>query len=632
MTKEIIEELVDINENILLKKDPEILRILLKDRTTKKNIIWATKSYELLGKGFEENSHIKVPLITGNREGVIRPRVEKLKYEQKLRTKGNAEVFTPMSIVKKQTELIEETFKHLPLDKYLSKTIMELTCGEAPYIVNRYDTVTGKTIQISERAGFLDRKLQKICQNIKSHDEWYQAVKCAYKNSYGYEYQGDSLLLARENLFYTFVDYYIFQFKAAPSKVLKKEIANIISFNIFQMDGLLLSKPFIEKSKEIEQLVFFEADLFNENNVKNQIVYKENRPLNVLTTNNKGKGELAMKFDVIIGNPPYQEEAKGSSSKDMPIYHKFYDEAIQLADICILITPARFLFNAGGTPKNWNKKMLNNNHLKVIDYEQNSSKIFENTDIKGGIAITLYDKNKYFEPIGVFSAYPELNSVLNKVEHYGYSPLSNIVYNRGIYRYSNLIYKDHPEKMNRISDRRIASNAFKNLPELFYKTKPKDNHEYIQIIGRENNNRITLWFRKDYMNEPENFNSYKVILPKANGSGAIGEVLSTPLIGAPLIGYTETFISIGNFSDEYEANALNKYIKTKFARAMLGILKITQDNTKAVWGKVPIQNFSSKSDINWEGTICEINRQLYKKYNLNQREIDFIEKNVKEMK
>ena len=120
-------------------------------------------------------------------------------------------------------------------------------------------------------------------------------------------------------------------------------------------------------------------------------------------------------------------------------------------------------------------------------------------------------------------------------------------------------------------------------------------------------------------------------MPKANGTGAIGEVLSTPLIGEPLIGYTQSFIGIGSVSTESEAEAILKYVKSKFARAMLGILKITQDNPPERWALVPLQDFTLASDINWSKSVSEIDQQLYAKYGLSNEEINFIESHVKEM-
>ena len=225
----LFDEQIDVDENNILRENPNLLNLLLKDRTTKKNIIWATKSYEPLGKGFEADSNIRVDLITGNRVSLIRPRVEKAKYEQKERTKGKAEVYTPTWIVKKQNDIVDEDFKHLPLEEYISKVWLEIACGEAPYMVSRYDTVTGEPIQVKDRVGFVDRKLERISEEINDEKEWFKYVCQAYQACYGYEFQGDSLLLARENLLYTFIDYYEAKFGKSPRLEQQKEIAKIIS-------------------------------------------------------------------------------------------------------------------------------------------------------------------------------------------------------------------------------------------------------------------------------------------------------------------------------------------------------------------------------------------------------------------
>ena len=340
-----------------------------------------------------------------------------------------------------------------------------------------------------------------------------------------------------------------------------------------------------------------------------------------------------MKFDFIIGNPPYQDEAVGEQkSFAPPIYHLFMDEAYKVSDRVLLIHPARFLFNAGGTPKEWNEKMLSDPHLKVLWEEHDSAKIFPNTDIKGGVAVTYRDANHNFGAIETYTAYKELNDILRKVrKHVGFSSLSTIIYNRGLYRFSKKIYTDHPDEMKKFTDSRIGASSFERLPELFTSDKPEDDKEYIQIFGLLKGKREYRWFNKDYVKSVENLYKFKVFVPSANGSGALGEVLSTPVIGRPVIGHTETFLSIGCFCTEAEAKACLKYIKSKFARVMLGILKITQHNSPEKWKWVPLQNFTSASDIDWSKPIAEIDKQLYKKYGLNNVEINFIETHVKEM-
>jgi len=300
-----------------------------------------------------------------------------------------------------------------------------------------------------------------------------------------------------------------------------------------------------------------------------------------------------------------------------------------------MIHPARFLFNAGLTPKEWNKKMLRDKHLKVIYFEQNSAKVFPNTDIKGGVAITLRDTNQDFGEIGVFTSFPELETILAKVSSKGEQTLDSVITGRGVYRLTDVALKEHPE-IEKIQSKGhqfdIGTGAFDTLKDiLFYEKKPKDGKEYIKILGLLKGRRVYFWIDKRFVNTPPNLEKFKVVLPKANGTGAIGEILSTPLIGEPLIGYTETFIGIGWFDKEPEAQAALKYVKSKFARAMLGILKITQDNSRAKWEKVPLQNFTNSSDIDWSQDIADIDRQLYKKYGLSEKEIEFIETKVRAM-
>lgn len=345
-----------------------------------------------------------------------------------------------------------------------------------------------------------------------------------------------------------------------------------------------------------------------------------------------GKEGERMKFDAIVGNPPYQTEGKGDSNAKNSIYHLFIDLGIKISDVCTLIHPARFLFNAGNTPQDWNEKILNDEHFSVVEYFADSSLVFPTVDIKGGIAISLYNKNKKFKPIHIFTAINELTTILDKVGPLTTNnSLSEIITNRGIYKYADLAYSENPEIMKNTADRRIAPSAFERMPELFTENKPSNKYDYIQMLGNIKGERVYRWFRKDYILSTENLNVYKVLVPKANGSGAIGEVLSTPLIGSPLIGFTETYISIGSTKNESEAEAILKYVKTKFARTMLGILKVTQNNPKETWAYVPMQDFTAKSDIDWSKPVSEIDKQLYRKYNLDDSEVAFIESMIKPM-
>lgn len=307
-----------------------------------------------------------------------------------------------------------------------------------------------------------------------------------------------------------------------------------------------------------------------------------------------------MKFDYVIGNPPYQDEMEGTS--DNPVYNLFMDATYPMASVVELITPARFLFNAGKTPKTWNEKMLNDEHLKVLYYEQNSAKIFNNTDIKGGVVITYHDRDKQ-----MYVDHPEI--------------LSMTMISKG--KEVPLISKGH--------DYDLTSNIFDKLYNIvFFETK-QGADECVEIFGRKSNERVCLYVNRKYIAKHPNLDKYKLFFPKANGSGRFGEVMTDSDIGEKGVGHTQTFISIGAFDTREEAKNLQKYLKCKLARALLYVLKVTQDNKKSVWKYVPLQDFTAHSDIDWSKSVAEIDQQLYRKYDLTADEIEFIETHVKEM-
>ncbi|HFI0025560.1 TPA: Eco57I restriction-modification methylase domain-containing protein [Streptococcus suis] len=631
---------IDISEESLARESSGLLRTLLKDRTTNKSIVWATHSYELLGKGFGLYDRITPTRVTGAYANLIQPRSEKSKYEQKDRTKVRAEVFTPTWLVKKQIDAVDHDFQGLALEDYLDLKWLEITCGEAPYMVSRYDTVTGQALDLEERVGFLDRKLHRLSEEVHEEEAWFQGAVTAYQNAYGYEYQGDSLLLARENLLASFIDYYQAKFDREPSPSQKQTIAQIISYNVLQMDGLTYTSPYSQQAKEAVQLSLFE-EIAEQTSQPQKAQIKDWKTNELIDFERLSQGESPMKFDVVIGNPPYQDTALGENATFAPpIYHNFIDESQKISDKSILVTPGRFLFNAGSTPKAWNRKMLSDPHVKVVYYEQNSSMVFPGTDIKGGVAITYQDKTKDFGAIETFTPYAQLNSILKKVSPLTEQTFDTIVSGRGVYKLSQKALDDFPEIeqiQSKGHKKDIGSGAFRILKDIvFYENAPNDGKEYVKFLGLENLKRTYYWIASEYVDAPLSFSNYKIFIPKSNGSGALGEVPSTPLIGAPLIGApligaTETFLSLGNFSTQLEAENCLKYIKTKFARAMLGVLKITQDNTRDKWAKVPLQDFTSSSDIDWSQSVAEIDAQLYKKYGLSQEEIDFIESKVKAM-
>ena len=279
--------MIDIIEQELTNHSKDLLDILLFDRTTRKNICWATDYYISYGVEYMPQEPITKELITGPNSHLLKPRVLRSLDEKNLRTKDKAEVFTPSWVCNEQNNSVDEVWferkdvfnttdnknqtwkateekiafpKSKTWKKYVNAKRLEISCGEAPYLVSRYDTVTGNEITIRKRIGLLDRKLRVINENTDNEDEWYKWAIRAYQSTYGYEYQGDNLLLARENLLYTFIENMEYKFSKKPSDEQLIEIAKIISWNIWQMDGITMTAPFSERPKNNTQISLFDFD------------------------------------------------------------------------------------------------------------------------------------------------------------------------------------------------------------------------------------------------------------------------------------------------------------------------------------------------------------------------------------
>lgn len=276
---------IDIKETNIFKLDSKLLEALLIDHSSKKNLIWATDNYASRGVGYQSYDHITSNAIIKRNGSIIKPRVEKSKKEQASRVKDKAEVFTPSWICNAQNNLIDDAWFgkgnvfNTETDKgwivnleritfpegkswqdYVKENRLEITCGEAPYLVSRYDTVTGNIIAIKERIGLLDRKLRVISENVDGEQEWVEWAKIAFKSVYGFDWQGDNILLARENLLRTFIDYYTDKFGLSPITEYLIDFAEIISWNIWQMDGLKYVIPNSCKPVPKLQMSIFEDE------------------------------------------------------------------------------------------------------------------------------------------------------------------------------------------------------------------------------------------------------------------------------------------------------------------------------------------------------------------------------------
>ncbi|MBR4171160.1 MAG: Eco57I restriction-modification methylase domain-containing protein [Kiritimatiellae bacterium] len=686
----------------------DVLNKLLADKTTGENIRFATDGYS--SAGLAAATQITAARILRDSE-LIRPRVEKSRTVQSERTKRNAEVFTPLFVCQRMNDWLDragaadaaqlrsgeaeklrsgdtgklrsgdaEKLRGGDVEKlrggaaascdtpavrptaeswrrYVDTRVLEITCGEAPFIVSRYDAATGQPIPLTKRIGILDRKLRVVNENAADEAEWVKWALRSLESVYGFEYQGDSLLLTRANLLITFAENLESQWGRRTTRSELTAAANRIVWNFWQMDGLTDAVPKYGDKKEPQEqyLPGFEECAPEKIPVQEDLPWEDEflvakdaksertdtspecilfdwRARRKVIFNEIKKGTTTMRFDYAIGNPPYQEETASDSTRMPPIYDKFMDEAYKVADKVELITPARFLFNSGYTSKAWNGKMLNDSHFKVLEYIQKSEDVFANTDITGGIVISYRDVAKNFIPIRTFTTFQELNSLLRKVSSKGEKSLMTVVAPALSFNLSHLMKKENPHLLDR-----LRTSCFETLKDIFFEEKPHDHKQYVRLLGLLDAKRTFRYVRRDYLIDSRKLlDKYKVLLPKSNGSGAIGEVSKTLLIGEPLVGdllvgFTQSFIAVGLFDTRVEAENCLKYIKTKFARTMLGILKVTQDNPPEKWRYVPLQDFTSASDIDWAGTVAEIDAQLYKKYGLTKKEIAFIESHVKEM-
>lgn len=667
-----------------------ILETLLRDRTTGRNIIWADTEYSALGDGYGPEDEITLELISGTNSGVIKPRISKEHERQSRRTRTHAEVFTPSWLCNQMNNVLDEdwfrrpgTFNEeqdtswkrnsdpikFPKSKgkgwhsYVCSPRLEITCGEAPFVCSRYDTVTGAEIPVRDRIGILDRKLRVVSERTMSYKQWAKWALEALKATYGYEFQGDNLLVARVNVLETFSEHCEERWGHGPQESDLDNAAWVISWNIWQMDGLTCAVPTNQNDALVQstidnfdtqahgaiQLSLF--DIFDEidsdistnlvntlNGIPFSLIFNWKRNTAVEFGSLKSEAEEGMKkFYAVIGNPPYQEETEGNG-RSTPVYNLFMDAAYQVGDLVELITPGRFLFNAGQTQSSWNEKMLSDTHLKVLKYETNADAVFPGTDIKGGVAITLRNANENYGAIEVFTAFPELNSIIKKINMLikDKPRMDSIIASQRLYKFSDSFFEDYKNDPNARffldtgTRNKILSSAMQKMPNVFI-NKENPNPDEVRFLGRIEGSRQWRCIKRRYIKPNKYLDSYKLFIPEANNSGKYGETLAEPIVGHPGEGSADTFLNAGPFDTVEEPERLALYYRTKFFRALLGARKVTQHSPSQVWKSIPLQDFSSSSDIDWKQTISDIDQQLYRKYGLSDEEIEFIETHVKEM-
>ena len=661
---------IDIRENYIKCLDTELLSILLKDRSSGKNIIWATDIYASKGASYDSADPITVKLITGRFGKIIRPRIDKSQKEQKIRIKDKAEVFTSSWICNEMNNhLCNEWFEKKDMfntakdktwivnnnkilftnekDKtwqdFVKLKVLEISCGEAPFLVSRYDTTTGEWIEVNSRIGALDRKLRVINENCDSEQDWYNWALIAFKSTFGYEWQGDSLLIARENLLFTFIDYYIAKFGMFPIKEYLIEIAKILSWNIWQMDGLKDVIPNSCNPVQKRQMSLFEDEetepclgCAKNDNSKHTGIYCKIMNWETKRSIKFFKGEKRMKFDFVIGNPPYQMEDKGTNSQNsvertsaISVYPFFVTEAKHIANIVSLIIPSRWMTGGKGLDK-FRTENLNDCHFRLIHDYEDDKELFPNTDIGGGVMYYVWD-NKYS---GMVNYFFHNHSGITRTKRY-LNTGSNIV----IRDYSSSIIVNKIGYSNSFMELVSPRNPFNlngnvlNNEHNFSQEKNDTNCKFYCWDG----NPTIKFLNKELISEKVLLNNFKVFISKtADPPIRFGRenkmILRKPFLGYPNEACSETYLTIGTCKSQEEPLNIIKYIKTKLFRFLVLQKKKTQNVSRAVFEFVPLQSFTEKSDIDWTKSIHDIDLQLYKKYKLSQEEINFIESHVEEMK
>jgi len=646
-----LEQLIDFHA-------PEVqavLDTLLKDRSTGKNIIWATDPPEelqtVMYEPVTDRSQITTQQLGLTHYEVVLPRMMKQTDTQQQRTRKKGEVFSPAWVCNKMNNALDadwfrglgaeesagqftvelpqgwqtvETPVQFPVCKgrtpawvqYVQSRRLEVTCGEAPFLASRYDAATGEMIPVARRIGILDRKLRVVSENAATEDEWRKYATHAVQSTYGYEYQGDNLLLARVNLLLTYAEHLQARWQRKPTKEELQPIATIISWNLWQMDGLHLSVPGGKPQPEAEQLDLFSMFGAAEPQpptvsckVKNWRKGSHGTAQNFETIQ---EGSTSMKFDYVIGNPPYQISDGGAGVSATPIYNRFI-EAIKTTHpgaICLII-PAKWYSGGKGLDK-FRGEMLGDRHISTLVDYSNSLDVFPNVDVAGGVCYFVWKeayngKCKYtnyrngkattayrdLNEFQTFIRYPVASEIVKKVKEDGELTLDKVVSSRKPF---GLATTAKPMKTGDITLRYNGGRGPYKSTEIRVGTEMID--QWKIIISR---------LTAEHAGQPAKDGKYRV--------------LSTMELLKPGEICSETYLVAGAFDSKEEATNYMDYLKTQFVRFLILQIAMTQQLSKASFAFVPCQDFTRK----WT------DKQLFERYDLSSEEVNYIQGMIKEM-
>ena len=581
--------ILNIQDDILKLHSMGLLDKLLLDKTTGKHIMWATDAYSALGSRYSRNEEITPELITGPNAFVIKTRARKELEQQSSRTRQHGEVSTPLWVCRKMCGYVDEMWDcKARWQKYVDARVLEITCGEAPFLVSRYDVETGEVIPVLDRIGLLDRKLRIVNENTQTEEDWLKWVFRAFHATYGYEFQGDNLLIARVNLLMTFEEYLWERWRRKPTLSEYGKLITVIVWNVWQMDGLHGTIPYSTAEEEFRQFNLFEfLDMVSgpddENKQLRCRVYNWLGGGSVEYSALPTRGKRAMKFDFVIGNPPYQESDGGSGASATPVYNKFIDAVKNMKpDVISLIIPAKW-YSGGKGLNTFREQMLSDKRIAVLVDYSNSLDVFPNVDVAGGVCYFIWDKThsgkcKYtnyrngietseyrdLDEFDTFIRYPIAASIVKKVRAKQEATLDQVVSSRKPFG--------------------LATNI-----------KPLESGD----IKLRFNGGIGLYKRDLISVGTDDISKYKIIIsyltaehagqPDKNGQYRI---LSTMEKLPPDTICTETYLVAGAFDSESEANHYMRYLKTKFVRFLVSLKAMTQHISKAMFNFVPVQDFS----------------------------------------
>lgn len=643
---------IDVLEQDILDTSQFLLDLLLRDKTTGRNIVWATDDYIANGSAYAAGKEILPALITGTNTKIIQPRIAKDKEAQRNRTRKSAEVFTPSWICRLMNDLCDEEWFgrkdvfNIPTDndrdwmptaspvefeqgkgktqawtRYVDSKRLEITCGEAPYLVSRYDTTTGEFLPIEKRIGVLDRKLRIVGENTESETEWFFWARRAFESTYGYEYQGDNLLLARENLLFTFADYYVAKFQKSASLKLLKQIANIIAWNIWQMDGLKDCAPFCaEQNPQFD--LFADIPSFAE---QTDCVIKNWRSKKILKFKEL-KGIKTMKFDFVIGNPPYQEETaiketSNGQKRRRSIFQYLQIETDKISNISsVLIYPAvRWIHRSGKGMQEFGINQINDPHLSNLIVYADAKDVFKESDIADGISIVSKRKNKSEMKFkytynykgerfsSVQQAPREEMLLIHPKDFAPVKKVSDFVKSNNLHYLSNSILS---QKLFGIESDFVEKN-----PKKVMRLTPDLKLDYSKKIKLLTNDKAgkagrSIWFlvdRDSISSNAELIDEWQVVVSSANAGGQKRDNQLEIIDNHSAFGRSR--VALKSFKTEEEAKNFYNYVKSYIIRyAFL----MTDENLTSLAKRVPdILNYKSDNElIDFKKDIDEQLRRL----------------------